>query len=203
MANSASAHPHIFVDAKVVITFNQAGELAGFYNTWTFDGLYSAWIVQGLPRDAENHLTFEALSEISEGMLANVIEKDYFTTARDGLGLMSLGRAERPSLAYVADKLQFSFYVPISQPHVIVDSLKLTIDDPQYYVAVDFRGVDPVSFAGAPSGCAKRMIAPQAVPLDLAAALGDIPADMLTIPDDLQERLQNIRGGIVVECGGT
>lgn len=201
MAGPASAHPHIFVDAKVVINFNEQGDLVGFDNTWTFDSFYSAWIVQGLPRDAEGDLTPEALAQISDGMLANVIDKEYFTTARDGLGALVLGRAVKPVLSYDHDKLQFSFYVPISEPRVIVDNLRLTIDDPQYYVALDFRGVDPVSLAGAPTDCTKGMIAPQAMSPDLSAALSEIAADVTTIPNDLRERLQNLRGGIIVQCG--
>ena len=201
MTGTVSAHPHVFVDAKVVINFNGVGDLVGFDNTWTFDSFYSAWIIQGLPRDAQGYLTPDALAQISDGMLANVIQKDYFTTARDGLGALVLGRAVKPDLSYGQDKLQFSFYVPIIEPRAVVDHLRLTIDDPQYYVAIDFRGVDPVSLANALSNCAKGMIAPQDMPPDLSAALSKIPADVTTIPDDLQERLQNLRGGIVVQCG--
>jgi nickel/cobalt exporter len=201
MGSTVSAHPHIFVDAKVVITFNGEGDLVGFDNIWTFDSFYSAWIVQGLPRNAEGHLTPDALAQITDGMLTNVIQKEYFTTARDGLGAIVLGQAVEPEVSYDEDKLQFSFYVPIIEPRAVVDNLRLTIDDPQYYVAVDFRGVDPVSLADAPSNCAKGMIAPQDMPSDLSAALSKIPADVTTIPDDLQERLQNLRGGIVVQCG--
>ncbi len=46
----AFAHPHIFVDAKAIITFNDAGQVVSIHNTWTFDEAYSAWSVQGLAR---------------------------------------------------------------------------------------------------------------------------------------------------------
>ena len=40
------AHPHIFIDAKATITFDDAGQVVSVHNSWTFDEAYSAWAVQ-------------------------------------------------------------------------------------------------------------------------------------------------------------
>ncbi|RYD93620.1 MAG: DUF1007 family protein, partial [Sphingomonadales bacterium] len=47
-AGVAQAHPHIWIDAKAKIVFNDQGELTGIYNTWTFDEAFSVWQIQGL-----------------------------------------------------------------------------------------------------------------------------------------------------------
>jgi ABC-type uncharacterized transport system substrate-binding protein len=45
---AAAVHPHIWIDAKATISFNDAGELVAIHNTWTFDEAFSVWQIQGL-----------------------------------------------------------------------------------------------------------------------------------------------------------
>ena len=37
----ALAHPHIFIDAKVTVVFDDAGNIAGLKQDWSFDKAFS------------------------------------------------------------------------------------------------------------------------------------------------------------------
>ena len=56
-----AAHPHIFVEAKATITFDDAGQVLSVHHQWTFDEAYSAWAVQGLDADLDGQVTTEEL----------------------------------------------------------------------------------------------------------------------------------------------
>ena len=48
MAAPALAHPHIFIDAKVTVVFDDSGAISALRNEWTFDEAFSSWVIQGL-----------------------------------------------------------------------------------------------------------------------------------------------------------
>ncbi len=52
----ALAHPHIFIDAKATIVFDDAGDVAGIRHSWTFDESFSTWQIQGLDQRRRRHL---------------------------------------------------------------------------------------------------------------------------------------------------
>ena len=42
VTSAAIAHPHIFIDARTTITFNDTGYVTSIHHTWTLDEAYSA-----------------------------------------------------------------------------------------------------------------------------------------------------------------
>lgn len=53
------AHPHIFIDAKVRIVLDDAGDIIGLKQDWTFDAAFSAWAVQGLDTNGDRETSPE------------------------------------------------------------------------------------------------------------------------------------------------
>ncbi|WDR04060.1 DUF1007 family protein [Devosia algicola] len=55
----AIAHPHIFIDAKLVVIFSDAGAVSQLRHIWTFDEAFSAWAVQGLDTNGDGDVSPE------------------------------------------------------------------------------------------------------------------------------------------------
>src|ERR1700755_758439 len=80
----AWAHPHIFIDAKAAITFNDAGEVVSIHNTWKFDQAYSAWSVQGLDTNNDGKLSPAELQPLANDNMNGLADYQYYTFAGEG-----------------------------------------------------------------------------------------------------------------------
>ena len=66
LAVPAQAHPHIFIDAKVAVVFDDTGAVAGLRHAWTFDTAFSAWMVQGLDTNGDRETSPDELQELAD-----------------------------------------------------------------------------------------------------------------------------------------
>ena len=66
LASPALAHPHIFVDARATITFDDAGQVVSVHTSWTVDEHYSSWAVQGLDTDLDGTVTTMEMQPLAD-----------------------------------------------------------------------------------------------------------------------------------------
>ena len=98
-------HPHIFIDNKVTIVFDEKG-LAGFTLDWLFDKVFSASIIHDFDLNGDGIFSEQEIEAIREGAFSNLSDYNYFCLITiDG----SVFRVQ-----YVTD-----FYVDISENRVI------------------------------------------------------------------------------------
>lgn len=77
-APDAQAHPHAWIDMKVRLLFDKDGKLTKLTQEWLFDDFYSAYAVQGIPKDKAGKYDPGKLDELSHQNLKNLAEYDYF-----------------------------------------------------------------------------------------------------------------------------
>src|SRR5919202_1871498 len=82
VTTAASAHPHVWVDAKADIVFDPEGRIAAIRHSWTFDEAFSAFAVQGLDTDNDGKYSREELRPLAEVNVTSLREYGYFTTLR-------------------------------------------------------------------------------------------------------------------------
>ena len=80
----AFAHPHIFIDAKAAITFNDAGQVVSIHNTWVFDQAYSAWSIQGLDTNNDGKYSPQELQPLADDNMNGLADYEYYTFAGEG-----------------------------------------------------------------------------------------------------------------------
>lgn len=174
-AGPALAHPHVFIDTKIEVLLNDRNEATGLRITWTYDDLYSLYIVgdMGLDPDWDGKLTPEEVTRLS-GFDMDWIEgfegDTYALMADKPLALSGprdwmAGYAEgKITSTHVRD---FAAPVPVGEVPLVVQAY-----DPGYYVAYAIP-FDPVVTGGA--GCTAQVFVPD---LDAAAqALQDALAE--------------------------
>jgi len=140
------AHPHVFVNNKMVVTFD-AGMLQGIGFTWTFDDMFSNMILEDFDPRHTGQFDAAQVRAVKEGAFDNLENYHYFIALATGTKPISHFKIERfmPSVVEKS-KLVYSFFVPLNVPVKPTDqSVRVTVYDDSYYVAFDLLHLDDVT----------------------------------------------------------
>lgn len=163
-ATAAQAHPHVFVTAKEQVVFGGDGKIDAIRSTWTFDDMYSSFLVQGLG-DPGTILTEQQLAPLAKTNVESLVDFGYFTVAKAAGKQLEFSPPTDYALHEGADKLlTLVFTLPLKEPASAGRVFMLSVYDPTYFVSFELADKDPVSLASAPSGCSASVMRPQ--PLD-------------------------------------
>ncbi len=109
------AHAHIFIDYTVEAVFDD-GRLQGFEATWTFDRMFSAFIVKQFDADKNGHFDKEETVKVFQGSFMNLKKNDFFT-------YIKLGHDDLPAptptdftcdLVAGNEMVRYTFFLPLS-----------------------------------------------------------------------------------------
>lgn len=199
----ALAHPHIFVDAKAAITFNDAGEVVSIHNSWVFDEAYSAWSIQGLDTNGDGKVTREELQPLADDNMNGLADYEYYTFAGEGTDPnLKFSHGSNPTIDYDGKQTTLNFDVALAQPYAIRKSLELSIDDPEYYVAITFKDPSDIQLINAPKNCSIAMQEAKEMPPELADALYALPPDVTKLPPELAQAMRGMQGEVLINCPG-
>ena len=200
---AAWAHPHIFIDAKAAITFNDAGQVVAIHNSWVFDEAYSAWSIQGLDTNNDGKLTRAELQPLADDNMDGLADYEYYTFAGEGNDPnLKFSHGSNPTIDYDGKQTTLNFDVALAQPYAIRKSLQLSIDDPEYYVAITFKDASDITLINAPKNCGVTMQDGKDLPDALADELYAIPPDVTKLPPELEQALRGYQGEILLNCPG-
>jgi nickel/cobalt exporter len=200
LTTPAVAHPHIFVDARAAIVFNDAGEIAEIRNSWTFDEAFSVWQTQGLDTDGDGITSSQEMQELADENLVGLSEYGFYTYAGEGDETLTMVASGTAMFEYVDNRSTLTFAVAPEQPYRIKDTLEIAINDPEYYVAITFADASTVTLENAPAGCTARLDPPEEMSDVLAEQLFQLGPDVTELPPDLAAALRGVQGAIVVSC---
>lgn len=182
----AEAHPHVWVDTRSTVLFDERGTLVGVYHRWTFDEMFSAYATQGLDTDGDGQLSREELQPLAQVNVESLHEFDFFTFLDLGAGH---GRFVDPVnywLEHDGFQLTLHFTLPLAEP-LVMDARKVSIQvyDPSFFVDFLMAETEPAALANAPGHC--RLEVEEAEPLDPAIAmrLAQIPPEVRDLPPEL------------------
>lgn len=196
------AHPHIWVDAKVGLVFNDAGELAGIRHTWTFDEAFSAWAVTGLDVDGDGTVSSEEMADLGADYVSGLSEYDFFTFAGEGDTDFDLHPADAPLMRFADGRVEMVFTLALPQPHWVADAFEVSVFDPEWYVALDLVETDPVELVNAPAQCTVQLIEPQQVSAVVEERLLSLGPEVTQLPGDLRAALRGAGERVRLSCGG-
>ena len=159
-AGPAAAHPHVWIDAGIEVILNDRNEATGVRISWTYDDLYSLYVVgdMGLDPDWDGKLTPE-----EEAKLAGFDMKwdpgfPGDTYALIGGAALDLSRPSDWTASYAGGRITSTHLRTFAAPVPVGDKpLILQAYDPGYYVAYSIPG-DPVVTGG--TGCSARTFVP-------------------------------------------
>ena len=197
----ALAHPHIFIDAKATIVFNDAGDVTAIRHQWKFDEAFSAWSIQGLDTNNDGVTSEAELQPLAEQNMKGLDAYNYYTFVGEGdAPNLRFQHLPNPRLTYADGRITLNFGVKLDQPYHIKKTLEVSVNDPEYYVAITFAGPEAVSLENAPAGCSAKLDPPKDIPPALADRLYALGADVVALPPDLAAAMRGMQGAILVKC---
>lgn len=159
-ASSVKAHPHVWVAVRSEVVFSPDGKVAGVRHAWEFDEMYSAFAVQGLGKDGKPP-TRDELAPLARTNVESLAEFDYFTFGKQNGAKLAFSAPENVTLEANEKKIvTLRFFLPLTTPVAAKKPLSFQVYDPTYFVSFGFEKKEPVTMAGAPTGCSLSLVDP-------------------------------------------
>jgi ABC-type uncharacterized transport system substrate-binding protein len=196
----AAAHPHVFVDARADIVFDDRGRMTEISHSWQFDQAFSEFAVQGLDENDDGKLDSKELKPLAEINVTSLKEFEFFSYLTIGTDRAILLPPEKYWLEFENGRLTLFFTLPLEEPRVVAAHAMLEVFDREYFVEFGFPKDQPVRLKGAPAGCGMRHHAPEELDARTMAILGGIPQDQRELPPDLVQAVSSLANYVAVTC---
>lgn len=158
LSGVASAHPHVFIDNRVTLLFDN-GRMTGFRTDWRFDEIFTEDMLHQFDTDGDGSINSTEGDAMGRETLPNLAGFRYFTHASvDGTDFPDLAptgftaRIEDGALHFV---LSFDLPRPVDPRS---QKLRLEISDREYYVEVLMAEKEPVTLHGSGSEACQATI---------------------------------------------
>src|SRR6267142_1665451 len=151
-ANTAQAHPHVWITASSELIYAADGSITGVRHAWTFDDMFSTYALQGIETKTKGVYSREQLAPLAQINVESLKEFGFFTFAKaDGKKEKFLEPVDY-FLDYKDAALTLHFTLPLKTP-VKTKQLALEVFDPSYFIDFAFADQNPIKLVGAPPAC--------------------------------------------------
>ena len=79
LLSAAFAHPHVFVEARSKLVFDDKGEAVAVQHIFRFDDAFTAFAIQGFDTNQDGHYSRQELSELAKVNVDSMADFGYFT----------------------------------------------------------------------------------------------------------------------------
>jgi ABC-type uncharacterized transport system substrate-binding protein len=161
----AEAHPHVWVTFHSELLYAADGSMTGVRHAWTFDDMFSAYALQGMPHAKKGQYTREELASLAQTNVDSLKEYGYFTFARADGKKLKFSDPVDYWLEYRNPALVLHFTLPLKAP-AAAKVMQIEVYDPSIFVDFEFAKDRPVSVSGAPQCVATYDLPHQPTPAE-------------------------------------
>ena len=198
-AVTASAHPHVLIDAKAEMVFDK-GKLTAIRHIWQFDAAFTAFAVQGLDENNDGKLSDAELEPLAKVNVESLAEFGFFTYLNANGKDVAVAPPKEYWLEFHQGRLTLFYTLPLKAPVESKGTTTLQVFDPEYFVAFGFLPDNPITLDGAPAGCSATYRPPQELNARTMAMLATIPADQRILPPSLRSAASALANLITLTC---
>ena len=198
LAQPAFAHPHIMIDAKTTVRFDDEGRVAGLRHSWTFDTAFSVWMVQGLDTDGDGGVSPQEMQGLADENMVGLGDFHFYTYAGEDMAFTAVGDQ---GMVYEDNRVTLDFSIDAVTPQAAGERFEVGIYDPEYYVAITVNDVADVTLENAPEGCVARLEPPVPMAPEVEERLYSLGPEVLELPPDLAAAMRGTQGLVVIACG--
>jgi nickel/cobalt transporter (NicO) family protein len=155
LAGPAAAHPHVWIQARSDVVFDDKGMIVALNHEWTLDEAYTETAVDGLDVNHDGVYAPEELAPLTKENIDSLKEYAYFTAMKAGTTPVAFGEVTEAGQLWSNKQLKLHFRLPLKTP---LDPRKqkvfYRVYDPGFFIAIEFSGKEAVSGVGAmPATC--------------------------------------------------
>jgi ABC-type uncharacterized transport system substrate-binding protein len=133
-SSPALAHPHVFVDYAVTLVM-VGDRVTGVRLTWTFDDLFSGFILQEFDQDRNGVLSAQEVQRIEAKHLAEFKRVGYYTSVNVNGNPITMPDAREFRATVAKSLVSYEFTLPVGVPLASATAIEVWVDDPVYYIA--------------------------------------------------------------------
>ena len=141
-----SAHPHVFIDTKIKVYFDEKG-MSGIKLTWTFDDLFSELMMDEFDEDFDEQFNKEEQKVIYSKAFTNLKKFNYFTEIIIDGKAFDIKYVTNFTASLNDGIMVYSFFIPC---HISANNTNRKVDiytyDNSYYMDLSLASSD-ISFA--------------------------------------------------------
>jgi ABC-type uncharacterized transport system substrate-binding protein len=148
----AHAHPHVWITSTSELMYAPDGSITGVRHAWTFDDMFTSYVLQGIESKTKDVYTHEELAPLAQTNVESLKEFGFFTFAKADGKKQKFQEPVDYFMEYRDGALTLHFTLPLKTP-VKSSELALEIFDPTFFVDFKLADQDPIRLVGAPAGC--------------------------------------------------
>ena len=146
----AIAHPHVWIDMRSDVVFNEDGLITGLNLSWSFDDGYTQMALDGLDANGDGVYSQDELNPLTKENMNSLKDYDYFTVMRFNGKVLPFGEVTEFGQIWSNNKLELHFQVPLKTPiDPVQGEFVVKVYDPEFFIAIDYEKDEPVSVIGA------------------------------------------------------
>lgn len=151
----AAAHPHVWIEARSDVVFDDAGLIIAINHEWTMDEMYSATAVDGLDGDGDGNYSPRELEPLTKENIESLKEYSYFTRFLVDGKPAAFGDVVEAGQLWNNKRLKLHFRLPLTEPVSPISSrVFYRVYDPEFFISIEFSGHDAVAaLGGKPESC--------------------------------------------------
>jgi ABC-type uncharacterized transport system substrate-binding protein len=165
VATPARAHPHVWIEMQSDVVFTDDGLIKGVNLEWTFDDAYTQMALDGLDADGDGLFSQTELSPLTKENIASLKDYGFFIVMRANGEQQKIGEVTDFGQIWSNNKLTLHLQVPLEKPiDPKAQEFTFKVYDPEFFIAIDYAGDDPVNVVGKMPASCKLVVKP--VPTD-------------------------------------
>lgn len=158
---TASAHPHVFAEARLEIETSADGHVTELRNVWRFDEVFSSSVIMDFDENADLKLDTGELAQISDMVTQSLAEFDYYINVTSNGKDVDIALPEAIKVDYQDGQLLMFFAVVPQKELLLNGKIAVGVFDPTMYAALDFiNDEDMMVTGGSTARCANKVVRP-------------------------------------------
>lgn len=159
---TALAHPHGWVDYRVILHFDDRSNVTALEQVWVMDPFYSLTLTEELSRAEGDESMEQRLDMLGDEIAQNLRGENYLTHVTHAGEPVALDDLRDYTIRQNDDqRLVFRFVLPLAEPLALGGSpLAWQVYDDTYYIEFlyDQDTDTPIALQDAPADCTSRVI---------------------------------------------
>ncbi|WEX10384.1 DUF1007 family protein [Chelativorans sp. AA-79] len=156
---AASAHPHVFAEARLDVAV-QDHKVEALRHVWRFDDLFSSTVLVEFDKNQDLKLDEAELKDVAGVVHDSLAEFNYFQiVTADGRDVPMEAPAELMA-DFTDNQLIILFESKPKEPLELKGKVDFGVYDPTFYTAIDFTEDAYLQVENLPSGCTRTVIRP-------------------------------------------
>jgi len=159
-ASQASAHPHVFAEARLDVAIGPDRKVEALRHVWRFDDLFSSTVLVEFDKNKDLQLDEEELKDVASVVHDSLADYNYFqVVSANGRDVAMEAPAEMIA-DFTDNQLILLFESKPKDPLELKGKVDFGVYDPTFYTAIDFTEDEYLAVENLPQDCKSTVVRP-------------------------------------------